>query len=281
MIGRIGTLDPQQIAFATQLLDSLPTSLREIAQTPYGARAIVFALLLDRENSEVRAAQLTGLAQHAEPDVVRLLKAVLPQVSALAPEVRLPLADLVVPVLRQLSPSQFTRFSGDVNALIQADSRVSLFEYALQRLLLRHLASHFGLTKGTRVRYTTPGPLVGSIQQVLTALAAVGHSDPTEVANAYAAGIQALGWPNVGPALPQHDLDLQALDLALSELDAAAGNLKKQVLSACAACIAADGRVTVQEAELIRAIADSLGCPVPIPRSYGRRDDQPLNAIRE
>ena len=55
MIGRIGTLDPQQIAFATQLLDSLPTSLREIAQTPYGARAIVFALLLDRENSEVRA----------------------------------------------------------------------------------------------------------------------------------------------------------------------------------------------------------------------------------
>jgi Peptidase family M48 len=267
MIGRIGTFDPQQIAFASQVLDSLPTSLREVSQTPYGARAIVFALLLDRENKDVRDAQLHGLGQHAEPNLVRLVKAVLPEVSGLAPEARLPLADLVVPVLRQLSPNQFAHFNGEVNALIQADQRVSLFEFALQRLLLRHLASHFGGAKGTGVRYRSSDPLVGSIQQILSALAAVGHSDQAEFAKAYSAGVQTLGWPGLDSAAPRHDVDLRALDLALSELDAASNPLKKQVLSACAACIAADGRVTVEEAELIRAIADSLGCPVPIPRS--------------
>ena len=34
-------------------------------------------------------------------------------------------------------------------------------------------------------------------------------------------------------------------------------------LDACAGCIAADGRATVEEGELLRAVADSLDCPMP------------------
>ena len=63
--------------------------------------------------------------------------------------------------------------------------------------------------------------------------------------------------------MPPRDLDLQALDRALNDLDAAAPPLKRQILAACAACIGADGRVTLEEGELLRAIADSLGCPFP------------------
>jgi tellurite resistance protein len=44
---------------------------------------------------------------------------------------------------------------------------------------------------------------------------------------------------------------------------AASPQLKKRVLDACAACVAADGRITVEEAELLRTIASALGCPVP------------------
>jgi hypothetical protein len=38
---------------------------------------------------------------------------------------------------------------------------------------------------------------------------------------------------------------------------------KKRLLEAATACVVADRRVTVAEAELLRAIADSLDCPVP------------------
>jgi hypothetical protein len=76
-------------------------------------------------------------------------------------------------------------------------------------------------------------------------------------------GIQTLGWPGVDRALPPRNLDLRALDQALDELDAAVPQLKRPILTACAACIGADGRVTLEEGELLRAIADSLGCPVP------------------
>jgi hypothetical protein len=37
----------------------------------------------------------------------------------------------------------------------------------------------------------------------------------------------------------------------------------QQLLMACAACIAADRTVTQSEGEMLRAIADALGCPMP------------------
>ena len=35
------------------------------------------------------------------------------------------------------------------------------------------------------------------------------------------------------------------------------------IIEACAICIAADRKITVDEAELLRVVADSLGCPIP------------------
>jgi hypothetical protein len=43
----------------------------------------------------------------------------------------------------------------------------------------------------------------------------------------------------------------------------ASPSVKKRVLDACAVCIAVDGTVTVEEGELLRAVADALDCPMP------------------
>nr|MBA3938174.1 hypothetical protein [Planctomycetota bacterium] len=53
------------------------------------------------------------------------------------------------------------------------------------------------------------------------------------------------------------------LDRALAGLALASSGIKRRVLAACAWCVAADGTVTVDEAELLRAVADCLGCPLP------------------
>jgi tellurite resistance protein len=39
--------------------------------------------------------------------------------------------------------------------------------------------------------------------------------------------------------------------------------IKKNVLSACAQTVAADGVIQQREAELLRAVADALDCPIP------------------
>ena len=52
---------------------------------------------------------------------------------------RLPLLDLTLPALRQLSPAQAARFRAVVRTMIEADGRVTLFEFALHRLIEKQL----------------------------------------------------------------------------------------------------------------------------------------------
>ena len=79
----------------------------------------------------------------------------------LAPEARLPLVELAVPALRQMSPAQMREFLNAVKALVEADRKLTIFEYALQRLLLRHLVTYFVKQPVSAAsRYTSYEPLV-------------------------------------------------------------------------------------------------------------------------
>jgi len=53
------------------------------------------------------------------------------------------------------------------------------------------------------------------------------------------------------------------VDNALNRLNQAVPQIKKAVLNACAQVVAADGVIQEMEAELLRAIADALDCPMP------------------
>ena len=53
------------------------------------------------------------------------------------------------------------------------------------------------------------------------------------------------------------------IDAALEHLAQASPQLKKLVLNACAHAVASDGVLQSREAELLRAIADTLDCPLP------------------
>ena len=49
----------------------------------------------------------------------------------------------------------------------------------------------------------------------------------------------------------------------LEKANEASPAVKKQILHSAATAVAADGKVTVDEAELFRAFAESIECPVP------------------
>lgn len=57
--------------------------------------------------------------------------------------------------------------------------------------------------------------------------------------------------------------DLNRIDAALNRLNQGAPQIKKAILGACAETVAADGGIQENEAELLRAIADTLDCPIP------------------
>ena len=70
--------------------------------------------------------------------------------------------------------------------------------------------------------------------------------------------------------LPASELSLTVLDSATDRLARMKPLQKPKLLKACAACIAADEKVTADEMELLRAFSSLLDCPMPmLPEGLG------------
>ncbi len=263
-IASIGTLGPENLAYATTLLASIPDPVTNSARDPSGACALVYALLLDPDDEAVRNAQLAHLEEDASAATVHETRKLSTSVRQLGTEARLPVVEMALPALRRLSPTQFEAFAANVDHLVAADRRIDLFEYALRRMLLRHLASQFGKSAPPKVVHVTVPPLVQPTAILLSALARADRSDSSDPPRSFQLGIVTLQWPLAHvEILPPGSTGLEAVDGALKVLEAAAPRLKKRVLDACAACIGANGLVTLEEGELLRAMADALDCPMP------------------
>jgi hypothetical protein len=139
---------------------------------------------------------------------------------------------------------------------------MDLFEWTLQRLLLTHLRPHFERVKPPRIRYASLNRLASECGVVLSTLAYVGHQSEATIRAAFQAGATQL--PGIAPELlPPDRCGLGELDAAFKRLAQVQPSSLQPLLAACAACIAADHTVTPDEGELMRAIADALGCPMP------------------
>ena len=102
------------------------------------------------------------------------------------------------------------------------------------------------------------------VSLLLSILAHAGQAEPDKAAQAFARGAERLADTRaVASLLPFDECGLADLDRALAALVQAAPPMKRSLIEACAATIAFDKRVTVQEGELLRAISDQLDCPMP------------------
>ena len=260
-VAQIGNVTEDHLQYAHQLIESLPESIIEAAHEPYGARAVIYGLLLNRD-PEARARQLELLPLSAEPGVWQVMRGLEEAISGLDEGVRLPLIDLTLPALRELSPDQYQNFTAVVAALVKADDQISLFEWTLQKILLTHLSPFFDGARPNRVRFSGLGRLHQPIEAVFSALVTASGSPDELSQRAFVEATQILGLPGLR-RIPFQEVGLQGLDSALDDLAGLTPALKRGFLFSCARLISADEEVTLEEAELFRAIADTLGCPVP------------------
>jgi Zn-dependent protease with chaperone function/uncharacterized tellurite resistance protein B-like protein len=244
--------------YVQQLLASIPQPLIDASHDPYGARALIFALLLD-DNADVRAAQLAALQKTADPNVFELTLQLVKVVNELDVRGQLPLIDMAMPALRALSVSQYNEFIKCFLALVDADHRISLFEWTLHHILLRHLRQQFEPIKPPQIVYYGLQQLGEQCSVLLSALARASQHDDNA---AFEAGARQI--PEANPRfLPQDACGLNALDQALRDLAQLAPKQRARLVGACASCVCADAAVNVTECELLRAICDMLDCPMP------------------
>jgi Zn-dependent protease with chaperone function len=271
VMDRIGKPTQESVLYARSLLSDLPASIREAAREPYGARAVIYCLLLDK-GAELREQQLALLQHRADKDVYALAISLIPQMDALEKRFRLPIIDIAIPALKQLSDSQYPSFKENLVALVNMDDRVDLFEWSLQKILFSHLGGHFGKAPLAARRRADPGQLTRELGLVLSVIAYAGAADQGSAQSAFDASAQSLA--DKGLALLAKDqIRLADLDQALGTLDRLAPADKSRLLTACVISTWHDQRATPTEVELLRAFASVLDCPMPPGIAPGARHD--------
>jgi hypothetical protein len=262
-VSRVGQVDPVEISRAQALHDGMPDELRVAAQEPFSAHALVYALLLD-PRADLRDLQLTRLKAVAEPQAFAETLRLAAFVQALPDTHRLPLLDLAMPALRQMSPRQHRAFRAQVEVLMVADRRLSLFEYTLRCVRHRHLDAQFLPQRQTRPVHSSPQKLAPPVATVMALLAWEGQPEPDQAARAFDTGMRGyIGGDHTYRLPPREECSLAEFDAALQTLNQSVPTIKRRIVVACTACILANQQVTVREAELLRAICDTLECPLP------------------
>jgi Zn-dependent protease with chaperone function len=260
----IGNPTPLHLKYAEQLRESFPDSVRAAAREPLDAAAMIYALLLAGDD-KLRADQIAEIAKLFSPPVSARTAALFPDVSKAALHARLPMVNLALGTLRRLTADEFTRFSQTLQWLIESDGKIELYEFVLQKIVTHHLAPQFGQALRSSAQYYSLKPIVPDCAVLLSALANVGSNDDAEVQKAFDTGAPYLRAPDDSALqlFPREQCGVTEIGPALDRLAQAAPQIKKNLLEACIHVVGLDGVILEGEAELLRAIADTLDCPMP------------------
>jgi Zn-dependent protease with chaperone function len=258
LAGAIGQEDHRQVETGHKIHQGLSESWKRAAHDRDEAQALIFGLLL-AEDHQVQKAEVSYLKQSAGKDATELALQWQREVTGLHSARKIVLIDLALPTLRSLGTQESQRFIEISRWLIASDSQVDLFEFMIQRVIERHLVSYFEQRGFGKIRYRKLSQLYDEANVLVSTMAGIGAENETEAKAAYSAAIK--NWQG---SFTMHDRSrLDQLDDILKKIDQASPRVKKAVLMACARAAASDGDLTNREAELLRAIADALGCPVP------------------
>lgn len=268
VVNQVGSVTPEHFAHAQGLLSQLPESLRLGVREQESAMAIAFALALDAENIEIQQRQIAWLREVQPAELVNKTLELSSEISQLDPRIRLPLVDLAVPVLRQNSAKECQRLCKCVHGLVVATGSLSLWHFVLQLILWHRLQPSINPTSATTVEFTSIEEIWPDSLLVLSVIARIGYSQPDasteDIAYAFRSGVFRL--PKAGeqqkPDMPL-TCNFTELKKSIDRLRLASPKLKQAIVDACAHTVLLDNKVTQSEADLLRAIAMTLDCPIP------------------
>jgi Zn-dependent protease with chaperone function len=256
-LAQTGQASAQHIESAQQQLAALGPEIQAAAHDSFSARALMFGLFLDK-HPEQREKQWQSLADLIGTNSLPQVKSIAHQVLSLDTSLRLPLIELSIPALKELSQAQLQIFVQCLECLIQADNRITLMEWSLRRVILHHLLP----APAPRLRQRDLRDMGDQCTLLVSILAYAGARSEEDASAAFTAALEPLGLTH-RKILPKSGCKLLQLEQALTQLNEVKPLQKPKLLKAMTQCIAHDNKITSSEAELFRAIADGLDCPVP------------------
>ncbi|MDG2175179.1 MAG: M48 family metallopeptidase [Gammaproteobacteria bacterium] len=255
----IGNPGVDNFSQAAATISGFSATVMEDAHNIMSASQIIYSLMMALSDAQTSDRQMQILREKLEDNDYRALEKIREEVSSVARANYLTLVDLCMPSLKQLSPVQYRDFMSQISLLIMADKEISLFEWCLFKILRYTLDDR----PDRRMKSFALKTLYKECEVLLSVLAFAGHSNEQE---AEAAFMTAKEYLELNMSMQfQHNLGANTgkLEKALDKLNNLRPLEKPKLLKAMVACINADGQVTVEESELLRAVGSLLDCPIP------------------
>ncbi|WP_303289119.1 M48 family metallopeptidase [Marinobacter sp. SS5-14b] len=257
---RVGTVTPGSEAYAARLLDQLPSTFRNLLYTRAGAIQLCYGLLTYHLPDATQKEHLSLIEKHSMLGLQEeLLGKLRPTLIKLGEAARFPVLELAMPALRKLDPDERHALLTNVQRLVAADNRLSLFELALTTFLNRHLAP--GAEHAVPVKHRNYRSVLPAIERVLSLFARAGSTSEGQSVKLYREAMA--GFCNGTAEVTTGKVSVNELKAALETLSRLSPLLKPAIIDACGHCIMHDGKVDVREYELMRLVADQLDCPMP------------------
>ncbi|MFO7592458.1 MAG: M48 family metallopeptidase [Pseudomonadota bacterium] len=256
VINTVGNPTPDQTEFAHHAIDRLGEDIHRDINTPENVATVIYGLLAaDMKGGE------KALRDHLTDEAIIALS--LAHARWFRESDRalwLPVVELALPTLQELPPKQLDVVLGNVEKLVAADGRVSIFEFALSSVMHHTLRERHVSGEGKK---SGIGHLREALALVLSLLAHAGHKDNEQARTAFDNAVATAPLNGIGQLLSRDQISLSRLDSALDRLLGGNFRFKQQVIESCIAAIATDATVTISEMELLRAIGARLDVPLP------------------
>ena len=254
LVESIGNPSSAHLDHARGMLDAIPAEIRAAVGRDEGAQAALFALLLG--GGELRKAQLALIGAGSGAEVAVQSARFADALKPLGARARLPVLELVIPTLKRLPGPERDGLLEKMKAVIEADRKITLGEFVLLTLCRTQIQKE--PRRPPAVKYRSVAAVAAEAAVVLSLLA---HSGKGGMA-AFDKGMAALGAAG-GVLRSPSELNIAAVESALNELNLLAPLKKPLFIKACVATAMADDKLTLAEAELLRAICATLDSPLP------------------
>ncbi len=260
-----GRAEQRHIAWAGNLRAALPELLDSAAHSRDQSVLLILALALDADEIE-RQRQLARIGARFGELRARRVGELHDELAQLGAAARLPLLDLAFPALRDRPAGQLELLLDLIDELIASDGRIALPEYCFARLVRAHVRDALTPARPLSGRHSlkSSGDSRRAAATLLGEFARAGHTGAAERAKAYAAGMQVLSLA-AGDSFDDVTAGnwVQRLDRAIETLNRLDAHSKRRTIEALIAVARYDDGIAVAEAELLRAIAAMLQCPLP------------------
>jgi len=246
------------LSLATPVVQ-IPAEIVQAARNPDAARALVYALLLDRKDITGYQTQI-GILRQSVAQQCALVTLLYDVVETMPASMRFPVLDLAMPALKFLDPAQRQQLLGIAARLIAADQTVTQAEFVLQTVLQRRLSLHAGREVG--VKYNDLAQLK-SETGLLVSLMATTEFTAESAQQAYMRSVNSM--PDLGLTAAQFverdALDFFVVKQALDKFQQLAPLVKpfmiRLMLKASRDTLSSEG------ADLLRSVCAALDAPVP------------------